>query len=274
MGRVEKRMYKRRRRRIRWLAALAMILAACAVLLLRERPFISESIGQPAPSPVARAYDATVETREVTLNAETWYAIQTGVYSTPDAAGERAGAFASRGAPGTVIQEGDKWRVFIACYGSEADAASVRTRLGDRQQVDTYLYSWSCPEVRLRLTGQAGQLDVVEAGFTLLPSAAAALRDAAMLLDAGQLTTAEAAAQAEALASQMTLWAKTARERFGHRIPDLVQAMLTLTEGFETCVQAIRSAEKSATTLSAELKGQAMSLYDSIVTWRSALNGQ
>ncbi len=272
MTRVERRMYKyRRRSRLRWIIVTAALLIAGVALYTQGTPFSSAPIGEATPPPAA---STEVQTREVTLSAEAWYAIQTGVYSTREAADERAAAFTGRGAPGTVIRDGDKWRVFIACYGSEADAAAVRTRLGDRQQVDTYLYAWEMPEVRLRLTGQTDQLDAVEAGFTLLTSAAAALRDAAILLDAGELTTQEAANRAAAIADQAELWTKTARARFGRRIPDLVQSMLAIADGMAVRTDAIRKAADSATTLSAELKGQAMGLYDEAVQWRTALSAQ
>ena len=147
MAHIERRMYRRRRRQARRrLAAvlLLMVAAVIAVLILTRRPgFLAQRITLTSPTPVTSAFDRTVATREVTLPAETWYAIQTGVFSTQEAAREKAGAYAERGAPGTVVQEGDKWRVFIACYGSEADAASVRQRLGEHQRVETYLYRWT-----------------------------------------------------------------------------------------------------------------------------------
>lgn len=277
MGRVETRMYKRKRSRAKAVRriVLLMLLVSAALLIWRSLPdsFISEKIGQPSPTPVTSAFDQTVETREVTLPAETWYAIQTGVFSTEDAALQKADAYAERGAPGTVVQQGEKWRVFIACYGSETDASAVRTRLGDKQQVDTYLYEWSCPELRLRLTGKAGQLDVVEAGFTLLISSAAALRDTATDVDAAQLTTGEAASAAAALHGQISLWQETARSRFGNNIPPLVEGMLSITENWTARFAELQSAA-NATELSAALKANAMGMYDEICTWRGEVAAQ
>lgn len=277
MGRVETRVYKRRRSRVKAVrrTALLLLLGAAAVLLWRSLPegFVSERIAQPTSTPVTSAYDQTVETREVTLPAETWYAIQTGVFSTEEAALQKADAYTDRGAPGTVVQEGEKWRVFIACYGSEADASAVRTRLGEKQRVETYLYTWTCPELRLRLTGKAGQLDIVEAGFTLLISTAAALRDTATEVDAAQLTTGEAAAAVTALDGQISLWQETARSRFGQSIPPLVQGMLDVTENWSVRYESLQTAQ-DATSLSATLKAQAMGLYDEICTWRSEIAAQ
>lgn len=276
MGRVETRMYKRKRQRakaIRWI--MILLLAGAAVFLWRggHASFIAERIGMPTPTPVTADFDRTVETREVTMPAETWYAIQTGVFSTREAAEQKAGAYTERGAPGTVVQQGEKWRVFIACYATEGDASTVRTRLETNQKVDTYLYVWECPELRLRLTGMVGQLDAAEAGFTLLTSTASALRDAATALDAAQLTTQEAVAAVTALDGQIALWEDTARARFGKSLPALLQSMLTITGSWDARYAALQSCE-DATSLSAELKAQAMGMFDEICSWREALAAQ
>ncbi len=274
MGRVETRLYKRQlqRARMRWLLLAALI---AGVILWRSGrvPFVTEHIGQPTPTPVSSSFDKTQETREVTLAAETWYAIQTGVFSTEDAANQKAEAYTSRGAPGTVIRDGEKWRVFIACYPAETDAAAVRTRLEQNQRVETYLYAWQCPELRLRLTGMAGQLDAVEAGFTMMTSTAAALRDAATALDAGEYTTQDAAAAVKAREEQLLLWEQTAQERFGKKPPDLVQGMLSLSSAWRQECAGVRGNE-GATKLSAALKAEAMAMYDDVIAWRSALSAQ
>ena len=274
MGRVEMRMYKRKKQRAKtYRRGIILILLGCAALLLwkcRDVPFIAERIGLPTPTPVTSSFEQTVETREVTLAEEIWYAIQTGVFSTQEAAIQKADDYTERGAPGTVVKDGEKWRVFIACYGTEADASAVRTRLEQNQKVDTYLYAWKCPELRLRLTAKAGQLDTVEAGFTLLISTAAALRDTATALDAAQLTTQEIATAIDALDSQITLWLDTVRSRFGKSVPDLVKSMQAIADSWSAHYDALKAAD-SATTLSASLKAEAMGLYDELIAWRNAL---
>ena len=275
MARVERRMYRYRQKRARrrWvLAGVVLVGIALAVLLGRRPSLIAERIALPTATPITAQFDQTIETREVTLGAETWYAIQTGVFSTPEAAQEKASAYTERGAPGTVVQDGEKWRVFIACYGSEADATAVRQRLGTNQRVETYLYRWTCPELRLRLTGMAGQLDVVEAGFALVRQSAEALRDAATQLDAGELTTAEAAQAVGEMDSRITLWAQTARARFGKAMPEIVQGLLRVTDGWDAQRRQLEKAAGSPTELSAALKGQGMALYDALIALRAQIN--
>lgn len=277
MGRVETRLYKRKLRRSKTIRAAVLLglLGAAAWLAWTRLPkgFITEMIALPTSTPLSSAYDQTVETREVTLAEETWFAIQTGVFSTQEAAAQKADAYTQRGAPGTVVQEGEKWRVFIACYGTEADATAVRTRLEQNQKVDTYLYSWKCPQLRMRLTGKKGQLDAVEAGFTLLTSTAAALRDTATALDAAQLTTQEVMTAVTALDGQISLWEDTVRSRFGKSVPPLMEGMLTITANWDERRSRVQSSE-GATALSAALKAEAMGMYDEIIAWRNALSAQ
>lgn len=274
MGRVETRMYRNRRKK-KQVVGFLLLMCICALAgvfaLHHLRPgFISELIAPPSPTAVTADFDRTVERREITLEQEIWYAIQTGVFSAEESAVQKADAYTERGAPGTVIQEGEKWRVFIACYGDEADAASVQNRLEQNQRVDTYLYKWVCPELRLRLTGMAGQLDVVEAGFSMLNAAAAVLRDMAMNLDAGQVQTQEALAAVEELNGQIQLWADTTRRRFGSDLPTLVQSMLAIAQGWDIRYKTLMGNDR-ATMLSAALKAQAMGMFDEIVRWRKSV---
>ena len=276
MGRVERRMYRKKRKgkRLRVILLLGVaLLAAAALWHGKSGRLIAEYLALPTATPLTSAFDRTVESREITLVEETWYAIQTGVFSTSEAAAQKADAYADRGAPGTVVEDGEKWRVFIACYGTEADASAVRTRLEQNQRVDTYLYAWKCPELRLRLTGMAGQLDAVEAGFTLMISTAAALRDTAIQLDAAQLTTQEAKAAVEALSAQISLWEETIRSRFGKSLPPLVEGMQTVMQGWTVGFGEINAA-RDATALSAAIKAEAMGAYDDIVAWRNQVAAQ
>ena len=230
----------------------------------------AETIAQPTATPIAAAYDQTVVSREITLAAETWYAIQTGVFSNEDAAREKAELLTDRGAPGAVVEDGEKWRVFIACYGTETDAASVRQRLGENQRIETYLYRWTCPELQLRLKGMAGQVDVAEAGFTLLLQAARTLRDTASLLDAGELTLTEAQEQITALDGQMTLWRQTAQERFGRNPPSPIKELLALSDAWAP-IRGNLENQDSKTALSAQLKLEGIGLFGRMIALRQGM---
>lgn len=275
MGRVEKKMYRRARgqallRRALVAGILLLIVLGVAVRRKSLNSLETQHVPAPTPTPVAAAYDETVETREVSLDEVQWYAIQTGIYSTAEAAEEKRDTYAQRGAPGYVNQDGEKWRVYIACYGAKEDASAVRERLSVNQDVETFLHTWVCPEITLRLTGMVGQLDVVEAGLSLMGNAAAALRDNAALLDGSERTLAEVQSVVEAQNDQVRLWRETAMERFTKPYPELVELELQLAEGWDGKYAALHQAE-GATALSAAMKLQAMALYDESCALRQAL---
>ena len=274
MGRVEQRLYRQQmaRRRLGRMIVLMLLIFAGALTLSRNAALhlTAETIAQPTATPIAAAYDQTVVSREITLAAETWYAIQTGVFSNEDAAREKAELLTDRGAPGAVVEDGEKWRVFIACYGTETDAASVRQRLGENQRIETYLYRWTCPELQLRLKGMAGQVDVAEAGFTLLLQAARTLRDTASMLDAGELTLTEAQEQITALDGQMTLWRQTAQERFGRNPPSPIKELLALSDAWAQ-IRGNLENQDSKTALSAQLKLEGIGLFGRMIALRQGM---
>lgn len=277
MSRVEKRIYRRQKR---WnaLQKLLLFLSALVVtagLAARFRggdELQVSSVAMPTPTPIAAAYDETVETREITLPEVVWYAIQTGLYSEESAAVTRSQDYASRGAPGLVVPDNGKWRVLIASFGLKEDAAAVREKLSENQQVSTYLYAWACPELKLRMTGMAGQLDVAEAGLSQALQVAERLREAAIDLDTGEMTASEVLALLKDVQSQLQVWSATAQKRFGKPYPDLVAQELALAEAWPRQQSTIeRAAREGATQLSAALKLEAMSLYGQVVAMRSGL---
>lgn len=275
MGRVEKRMYRRARgksllRKLLAAGVLAMVALGIAVRQQVQVGLNADYLPTPTATPIAAAYDETVEARQIALEEVSWYAIQIGIYSTQEAAAENSDTYAKRGAPGYVNQDGDKWRVYIACYGDKEEAQTVRERLRVNQEVETFLHTWVCPGITLRLTGAAGQVDVAEAGLSLLGDAAAALRDTAALLDSGERTQAETLAVAQALDEQVRLWRETARARFAKPYPTLVDKELSMADSWDAKYAAINKAE-NATSLSAAMKLQAMALFDESCALREAL---
>lgn len=275
MGRVERRMYKRAksRRMLRYVllgGTVAVILLGLWARRMERGSIGVQPVPQPTVTPVTVAFDETMDTRQITLEEHTWYAIQTGIYSTRAAAEEKVDLYAQRGAPGYVCQDHEKWRVYIACYGAKEDAAAVRERLSANQNVETYLHSWVCPEITLRLTGMVGQLDVAEAGLTLMDSAAAVLRDKAALLDGGEISLAEAQQAVSALGESIALWRDTAQTRFAKPYPELLQLELDMTADWSARQSRLQSAQ-GATALSAEMKLQAMALFDRACDMRRTL---
>lgn len=251
----------------------ALVVTAGLASRLRGGSSIRVSgIAQPTVTPIAAAFDETVETRELTLGSCVWYAIQTGIFSTEEAASERAEAYSDRGAPGLVVRDGAKWRVLIACYADKADASAVRKKLLEMQKVDTYLYPWNAEEVTLRLTGMAGQLDLAEAGLGMALSAAERLRDQAAALDSGEVTAEEALAIVEDIRRQYAVFADTVAKRFPKPYPDLIALEVSQGEQYAAMAAGLRAqADEGATALSGAMKCCAMRMYQLAVSMRQEL---
>lgn len=278
MRRMERRMYKRRRgqaavRRILLLALLAALAAAWRYhgqISLQAAP-----IPQATGVPLSAAFDQTLQEREITLAQEVWYAIQTGIFSSKEAAEKKAEAYTDRGAPGYVAQDGAKWRVFIACYAEKEDASAVRERLRTNQAVETYLHAWVCPQIRLRLSGMAGQLDVAEAGLGMMQHSAGALRDLSAQMDQGEITPGEALERLQAMDDQVNMWSRAARERFARPYPAMIARLLEWTQMWEDVSKALREAEKNgATEFSSMLKKRGMALFEGNIAFIAELNEQ
>ena len=146
----------------------------------------------------------------------------------------------------------------------------MRQRLGENQRIETYLYRWTCPELQLRLKGMAGQVDVAEAGFTLLLQAARTLRDTASLLDAGELTLTEAQEQITVLDGQLTLWRQTAQERFGRNPPSPIKELLALSDAWAQ-IRGNLENQDSKTALSAQLKLEGIGLFGRMIALRQGM---
>lgn len=278
MGRVERRQYRRGRSR----QAVVRLLLALTVLVIgsglyqrwsMHASLTVDRVPDPTVTPVPADYDESVVARETILPEETWYAIQTGVFTQADAAKARADAYADRGAPGIVAQEGERYRVFIAAFRDKADAASVREKLNAQQAVETYLYPWVCPAVTLRLSGMAGQLDVVQSGLSMALQAAALLRDYATAYDQGGVTAEDVTSLISGLDSQFALWQDTASRRFDKPYPAVLAAEMALADAWHSAGREILKAG-TATDMSAAMKVQAMLLYARVIDMRQSLESQ
>ncbi|MBR4080177.1 MAG: SPOR domain-containing protein [Clostridia bacterium] len=248
-------------RRAALILTAVIVISALAAKLRRGDTLSISPLAKPTATPVSMGFDETVVSRDVTFEKLTWYALQTGIFSSQEAADAKALAYADRGAPGYVSPDGDKFRVLIACYDTETDAASVRDRLASAQEVDVYLHRWELPEMSLRLTGMAGQLDVAEAGMQLLRQSAALLRDAAIAMDRGESDPDDALRLLSGLNDQYVLWRRTARQRFVQPYPAMIGALLSLADGWDTQYTDLKGASGSVTALSASLKIHAMEQY-------------
>lgn len=275
MSRVQRRIYKQRRekiffRRIILMFTLLVILAGLAARLDNRSRLTAEPLLQPTATPIARTFDETADNREITLPACTWYMLQTGVYTDAAVAADKAEEFSSRGAPGFILPDGDRYRVLIAAYPAIEDADSVRLRLKEKQMVDAWVYEWTAPAVTLRLSGMAGQLDIAAAGLRLFDETAARLRDAAIDCDRGTYTLQDLTELLADMHAQTDTWYSTARSRFAEPLPGLMNQLFALHALWQQEYDTLSAAD-NMTSLSAALKHSAMALYRQCISMRAAL---
>ena len=225
-----------------------------------------------SPTPLTVAFDETVESRTLSLDAETWYCLQSGIFSTEAAAREKSAVYQDRGAPGYVVPDGEKFRVLLCAYATREEAQAVRERLASQQNVDTYVYEMTCPDLRLQLTGMRGQLDVLDAAEALLPALARQWRDAALAVDQGQMTLSEVTALAAEQAEQCQVMRSTFVERFTAPLPPLAQQLQALLQEAEASAQRVRTAaERDLTHASAQMIMEALAGHQALKAAREAL---
>ena len=140
------------------------------------------------------------------------------------------------------------------------------------QKVDTHLHAWTAPQVTLKLSGMAGQLDVAQSGVYLPEQTAVMLRDAAVNLDAGETTLERVQQLMTDLDESITLWAKTAKERFSAPYPVMVRCAMEFAQAWPAMRGRLMAA-KDATDCSAQMKTCAMQAYDYSVSIRWTLLG-
>ncbi len=194
-GKLIMRTYRVRRGGRGWLGWLvfAALLAAGAWALLSGRllPGLTQLSVQPAATLTPR--DSAADERVITLNGETWYALQLGAFDSQEAAQASAESYRARGAGGLIWRR-DTYRVLAAAYPSRADAQAVQSQLLAQHSVETAVTDIAWPDVTLRLTGQKAQLDALADAYDALPKLTRHLSELSNALDRGEKEPAQVTA--------------------------------------------------------------------------------
>lgn len=138
--------------------------------------FHPSDVPQPGFSPPELSEERS---QSIFIPALDWYLIQLGAYSTSEAAQQQARLYTGRGAAGYLL-EADRFRVIAAAYATQQDADTIKERLKDTQNIDTYVYHLFTDEVELNVTAAVGQIQALQGGFDALHAA---------LIDIGRLST-------------------------------------------------------------------------------------
>lgn len=187
-----------------WLAEKVMAPAfeALSAYTSKKEPAEEAPAGATDVQQVSLSTDKSSVSTDISLPALDCYALQMGVFSSSENAAKQAQTLKAQGAGGYVLQDGDRYRVLAAGYSVEAEAKEVKDRLVG-EGMDCTVHQISAPGATFRVSAQQSQLDGVEAGFSALREAQAALTDAAIAFDRDDRSVGEGQSAAQSIRSTL-----------------------------------------------------------------------
>lgn len=257
-----KRVYPRDPGTGKWINYLLLFL--CATLLLSG--FLWRGGGDnvelivaatPTPIPTDTVFDETIESREITLQSQTWYALQLGVFENEESAIQLAEDFQTKGAAGYVWKD-SKFRALAALYDSKEDAQTVRTQLSSMRNIETFLFEIKLLPLTLRMRGMKGQLDILEAGFLHGHDLVSSLQGMSIRLDQQETSVPEMLEEVHSLNTQMQNISLRLTQRFTVPRHAAVQGLIDMMDGFGKFCQTL-DAGATSVKLATEIKFQALS---------------
>ena len=252
-GRLATRRYKVRRQKMGWLLLIACIsLGFCASAYLRFLQPLPQTHISVQPAPTLPPEETQADERTVTLAAQSWYALQIGVFDDASAAGQEADALRARGAGGYIFRK-DGCRLLAAAYTARADAQAVMSRLKTRHGLSTEIVEIVSPEITLRLSGQKGQLTALTDTFSAMEKLCGHLYQLSLSLDRQETEAAEALTALQSERDTLSVLSARLQSRFGASAP---AAVLGLKQILDDCVQSLTAAgaAKNLTQLGAQVK--------------------
>ena len=266
-AKVEKRTYRAPGGGKRILTGVLLFVSCLLILsgLLRDNSggLKVEVKVTPTPTMLARTFDETMTSRQISVSQRGWYAIQLGAFDSEASAQAQADSFVARGAAGYVLKD-SRYRVLAALYPTREEAQTVRQQLQTQHKIDSYVYEVSLPEIILNVEGMAGQLDVLEAGMQFLNTALERFCQSAISMDRQDMSVeqeltklAEIASQADTLANALTL-------RFTSVKSTVVDKLVTQLGEVSKATMAVADASQKGTiAMAAQMKYQTLVLLSS-----------
>lgn len=218
------RSYIRRRH-----SCLRHISALLSLVLLI---FLAYALGLNRAEPPEGMHTAPPEriTRRIPLAAYRFFAIQLGAFDNEPDARALSEGLVPRGAAGYVLTD-TRSRAICAAYTARDAAEKVRHNLA-AQGIDAYVYEVSAPRVELRIAAEPELIAELESACAVLPQAAEALANIALLIDRGDVLPADALSGISAIAAG-------ASERLAKLQALLGEREHTLTRGLKSELNAV-----------------------------------
>lgn len=209
------------------------------------------------PVPLEEAFDETMTEMEITLPSSTWHALQLGAFENKVSAEETAQKYAKRGAAGYVWNDG-RYRALAAVYPDKTEAQQVRQQLETQHAVDTYLYAIELPELRLKIKGMQGQLEILQAAFLHAADLINSLQQLGVTMDRREINLQEVQQKLYTFAQQISLVSLRLKQRFTVPRPAVVDEMINLFDSSAASFETF-DPQESAVLMTAKIKYETFS---------------
>ncbi len=270
-AKVEKRTYKAPGGGKRILTGVLVFVSCLLILsgLLRDNSggLRMEMKVTPTPTVIGKAFDETIVSREISLPAKSWYAIQLGAFDGEDSARSMAESFVARGAAGYVRKD-SRFRVLAALYPTREEAQTVRQQLQSQHDIDSYVYEITLPEVILGVDGMAGQLDALEAGLQFLHTTIQKFCEISVSMDRQDLVVEQELKRLAEVSSQADTLKSVLAQRFASVNYTAVNELISLLgEIGKYSATVAETASKGTVAMAAQMKNQTLALLSRVETY-------
>lgn len=216
----------------------------------------------PASTPIAAAFDETVETREISIDQTLFYALQLGAFENEESARSLAQQYQDRGAAGYILKEANRFRVIASVYLSKDDAQAVRTQLKTNHKIDSYVYEIVLPQMDFKTSGMRGQLDVIEAVLRFFPEGILQMQKLSVALDQKEANQTEMANEITQMVTRAQELDGLITKRFTQPLHPMVQSMKGLLTAFTALPQKLSAQDEGLAALSGQMKYELVGLID------------
>jgi hypothetical protein len=221
----------------------------------------------PTPTAIGKVFDETFVTRDISLPARSWYAIQLGAFDSEESARSQAESFVARGAAGYVRKD-SRFRVLAALYPTREEAQTVREQLQSQHEIDSYVYEIALPEILLNVKGMAGQLDVLEAGMQYLNTVLEKFCEVSTSMDKQDLPVEQELSRLAEIASQADTLKNVLTQRFASVNTAVVNNLISLMGEVGKSTSAVAEmSTKGNVVMGAQMKHETLKLLSSVESY-------
>jgi len=225
----------------------------------------------PTPTAIGKTFDETFVSREISLPARSWYAIQLGAFDSEESARSQAESFVARGAAGYVRKD-SRYRVLAALYPTREEAQTVRQQLHGQHEIESYVYEINLPEILLNVKGMAGQLDVLEAGMQYLNTTLEKFCEISTSMDKQDLTVEQELSRLAELASQADTLKNVLAQRFASVNSAVVKDLISLIGEIGKSTAAVAEiSSKGNVVMGAQMKHETLKLLSFVESYLYSL---